>query len=189
MTSMKGKSKAERETIMNSLEGNLDKKATVLSSVTGDVEKKQQQQDEQYTFGLLLMHQSGKNIWSMEQQLNATHTFMKNSPVLQELFAHHDANKPLAPQLAVMMDAEPANKAFKAAATETKKVAKAVPSKPAEKHVAKAASAAAKAMFLQLANTFMERDCPYCAAQCVDKCHTAGKPYVTCLTECADAGK
>jgi len=32
-------------------------------------------------------------------------------------------------------------------------------------------------------------DCPYCAAQCVDKCHTAGKSYVDCLAECQDAGK
>jgi len=32
-------------------------------------------------------------------------------------------------------------------------------------------------------------DCPYCVAQCVDKCHNEGKPYVGCLTECADAGK
>jgi len=32
-------------------------------------------------------------------------------------------------------------------------------------------------------------DCPFCVAQCVDKCHNAGKPYVTCLTDCADSGK
>jgi len=32
-------------------------------------------------------------------------------------------------------------------------------------------------------------DCPYCAAQCVDKCHDEGKKYVTCLEECRDAGK
>jgi len=42
---------------------------------------------------------------------------------------------------------------------------------------------------IQLGHTLMERDCPYCAAQCVDKCHQAGKPYVTCLSDCADAGK
>jgi len=42
---------------------------------------------------------------------------------------------------------------------------------------------------IQMGHTLMERDCPYCAAQCVDKCHQAGKPYVTCLTDCADAGK
>lgn len=42
---------------------------------------------------------------------------------------------------------------------------------------------------LQMHNSVMQQDCPYCAAQCVDKCHTAGKPYVQCLTDCADAGK
>jgi hypothetical protein len=33
------------------------------------------------------------------------------------------------------------------------------------------------------------KDCPFCVAQCVDKCHQAGKPYVSCLPDCADAGK
>lgn len=42
---------------------------------------------------------------------------------------------------------------------------------------------------IQLGHTLTNRDCPYCAAQCVDKCHQAGKPYVQCLTDCADAGK
>lgn len=42
---------------------------------------------------------------------------------------------------------------------------------------------------IQLGHRLEERDCPYCAAQCVDKCHTAGKSYVTCLGDCADAGK
>eukprot|EP00933_Yihiella_yeosuensis_P012940 TRINITY_DN1223_c0_g1_i3.p1 TRINITY_DN1223_c0_g1~~TRINITY_DN1223_c0_g1_i3.p1 ORF type:complete len:376 (-),score=135.43 TRINITY_DN1223_c0_g1_i3:208-1335(-) len=34
-----------------------------------------------------------------------------------------------------------------------------------------------------------EADCPYCQAQCVDGCHKQGNPYITCLTNCADAGK
>jgi len=42
---------------------------------------------------------------------------------------------------------------------------------------------------LQIGHRLQQKDCPYCAAQCVDKCHTAGKSYVTCLTDCADAGK
>lgn len=42
---------------------------------------------------------------------------------------------------------------------------------------------------LQMGHKLMQRDCPYCVAQCVDKCHNDGKPYVTCLTDCADAGK
>jgi len=32
-----------------------------------------------------------------------------------------------------------------------------------------------------------DKDCPYCVAKCVEKCHNAGKPYVSCLTDCADA--
>jgi hypothetical protein len=42
---------------------------------------------------------------------------------------------------------------------------------------------------IQLGHRMEERDCPYCAAQCVDKCHSAGNPYVKCMTDCADAGK
>jgi hypothetical protein len=44
-------------------------------------------------------------------------------------------------------------------------------------------------VFVQLMHRAEGLDCPYCAAQCVDKCHNEGKPYVTCLTDCADAGK
>jgi len=42
---------------------------------------------------------------------------------------------------------------------------------------------------IQLMQSTEGQDCPFCVAQCVDKCHTEGKPYVTCLTDCADAGK
>jgi len=41
----------------------------------------------------------------------------------------------------------------------------------------------------QLGHQLQQKDCPYCAAQCVDKCHQAGKSFTTCLTDCADAGK
>lgn len=44
-------------------------------------------------------------------------------------------------------------------------------------------------VLLDLGHKLMDKDCPYCAAQCVDKCHEEGKPYTSCLTECADAGK
>jgi len=44
-------------------------------------------------------------------------------------------------------------------------------------------------VLLQRSNAILERDCPYCAAQCVGKCHSEGKPYTECLTVCADAGK
>eukprot|EP00928_Gymnodinium_smaydae_P009160 TRINITY_DN13392_c0_g1_i1.p1 TRINITY_DN13392_c0_g1~~TRINITY_DN13392_c0_g1_i1.p1 ORF type:complete len:144 (-),score=38.46 TRINITY_DN13392_c0_g1_i1:76-507(-) len=102
--SMEGKkTAAEREELMSSLEGELNKKATVLSNVTADVSKKQQQQDEEYMLGLLIMHQKD---WSLEKQLNATATFMHTSPVLRSLYRHHNAVGPLAPQLAALMDAE-----------------------------------------------------------------------------------
>merc|ERR1719375_382518 len=42
---------------------------------------------------------------------------------------------------------------------------------------------------IQLGHREFRRDCPFCAAQCVDKCHQEGKSYSTCLTVCADAGK
>jgi hypothetical protein len=44
-------------------------------------------------------------------------------------------------------------------------------------------------VFAELGSELTQRDCPYCVAQCVDKCHQEGKPYTTCLTTCADAGK
>jgi len=44
-------------------------------------------------------------------------------------------------------------------------------------------------VFLQKGNAYLERDCPFCVAQCVGKCHDGGKAYTSCLTECADAGK
>lgn len=43
--------------------------------------------------------------------------------------------------------------------------------------------------FIEEAHLAFGTDCPYCAAQCVDRCHTAGRSYVACLAECADAGK
>jgi len=44
-------------------------------------------------------------------------------------------------------------------------------------------------VLIQLTHRAEGLDCPYCAAQCVEKCHTAGKPYSACLADCADAGK
>jgi len=43
--------------------------------------------------------------------------------------------------------------------------------------------------FLEMAHKVEELDCPYCAAQCIEKCSATGKSYVTCLTDCQDAGK
>merc|ERR1719158_1316472 len=104
MTSIKGKSKAEKDKAMASLEKDLDKKAEVLNNVNKDVSIKQQQQDEEYLLGLLILH---RNDWSNEKKLNATETFMKNSPLLQNFFKHHDDKKPLETQLAALMDAKP----------------------------------------------------------------------------------
>jgi len=42
-------------------------------------------------------------------------------------------------------------------------------------------------VLLDLVGSSKEKDCPYCVAKCVEKCHDAGKPYMTCLTDCADA--
>jgi hypothetical protein len=187
MTSIKGKSKAESEKIMNSLEGDLDKKASVLNNLQDNVSKKQEQQDEEYLLGLLILHRKD---WSVDQQLNATATFMHNSPLLQNFYKNHDSKTDLSSQLAALMDKKPKSKEV---SKEAPPAAAAVVAKdePAakKKRVAKAASGAAKALFIQLASTFRNRDCPYCAAQCVDKCHADGKPYVQCLTDCADAGK
>lgn len=44
-------------------------------------------------------------------------------------------------------------------------------------------------VFMEMSHSLLGEDCPYCAAQCVDACHSAGMPYLTCLTRCADAGK
>jgi hypothetical protein len=42
---------------------------------------------------------------------------------------------------------------------------------------------------LQLGHTVLERDCPYCAAQCIEGCRQHGESYVSCLGTCEDAGK
>jgi len=43
--------------------------------------------------------------------------------------------------------------------------------------------------FLQLGHKLMHRDCPYCVAQCLEKCHAVGTPYVQCMGDCAEVGK
>lgn len=42
-------------------------------------------------------------------------------------------------------------------------------------------------VLLGIGQNSSSEDCPYCVAQCMEKCHTAGKSYVSCLTGCADA--
>eukprot|EP00403_Amphidinium_massartii_P016197 CAMPEP_0178410020 /NCGR_PEP_ID=MMETSP0689_2-20121128/20764_1 /TAXON_ID=160604 /ORGANISM="Amphidinium massartii, Strain CS-259" /LENGTH=217 /DNA_ID=CAMNT_0020031183 /DNA_START=30 /DNA_END=683 /DNA_ORIENTATION=- len=98
---MKGKGKDEQKKLMDSLEKTLDAKAGELSGLTDKVSSKQRKLDEEYVLGLLLMHQKD---WSMKQQLNATATFVHSSPLLKELYEHHNASEALAPQLAKLMD-------------------------------------------------------------------------------------
>lgn len=102
---MKGKNAAEKQKLMDSLETSLNSKARVLSNTTQKVEKKQQSQDEEYLLGLLMSHKD----WSLKEELNATHTFIADSPLIAELYKHHDEKKPFAGQLAALMDAEHAN--------------------------------------------------------------------------------
>lgn len=42
---------------------------------------------------------------------------------------------------------------------------------------------------LQLGHRLSERDCPFCVAQCIGKCHDAGSPYSLCMPECATSGQ
>jgi hypothetical protein len=105
--------KAAQQKVMESLESKLNSKASVLNSMTAEVSKKQREQDEEYLLGLLMMHQKD---WSMKQQLNATATFVKDSPLIKELYEHHDETKSLAPQFAAMLDKVAKSHSPKAAA-------------------------------------------------------------------------
>jgi len=44
-------------------------------------------------------------------------------------------------------------------------------------------------VLLNLGHRTLGGDCPYCAAQCIDKCRQLGKSYASCLGDCAEAGK
>eukprot|EP00397_Hematodinium_sp_SG-2012_P048598 GEMP01055755.1.p1 GENE.GEMP01055755.1~~GEMP01055755.1.p1 ORF type:complete len:248 (+),score=57.92 GEMP01055755.1:122-865(+) len=44
--------------------------------------------------------------------------------------------------------------------------------------------------FVQLvAFTRNSRDCPYCKAQCIEKCHSDGESFMSCIGSCAHAGQ
>lgn len=146
---------AEKTKVMDSLETTLDGKATDLNKGLGQVNEHQQDLDEEYVLGLLIMHQKD---WTLDQQLNATFTLKKNSPLLEDLYEHHDSGKPLAAQLAALMDKK---KAAKASAMPAKtESAHPADTKSAPKAVqttskSKSAKVAAK-LFLQLATSFRE---------------------------------
>merc|ERR1719335_461232 len=44
--------------------------------------------------------------------------------------------------------------------------------------------------FLQLSEFTDSRsgDCPYCKAQCLEKCHNDGQTFMDCMQTCANAG-
>jgi len=44
-------------------------------------------------------------------------------------------------------------------------------------------------VLVELGHQVEGSDCPYCVAQCVEKCHTVGNSYQSCLEQCADAGR
>merc|ERR1719454_1217837 len=87
---------------MTSLSDTLTKKAQNLQSAADSAEKLNEEHSNEYLLGLLMQHTE----WSEEKQLNATRKFAHESAVIKELLAHHDSAKPLAPQLAALMDKE-----------------------------------------------------------------------------------
>eukprot|EP00448_Togula_jolla_P007781 CAMPEP_0170613806 /NCGR_PEP_ID=MMETSP0224-20130122/24467_1 /TAXON_ID=285029 /ORGANISM="Togula jolla, Strain CCCM 725" /LENGTH=221 /DNA_ID=CAMNT_0010939429 /DNA_START=34 /DNA_END=699 /DNA_ORIENTATION=+ len=99
----------EKTKVMASLENELNEKAEQLAGVTDTVHKTQQMEDEEYLLGLLNMHRN----FSMAWQLNATETLAHGSPVVEELLKHHDSERPLADQLAKLMDSRAEHQAVK----------------------------------------------------------------------------
>lgn len=98
---LEGKSKEEQAKVMDHLEEDLDGKAGKLNEGLEAASKKQEVLEAEYVLGLLMMHRKD---WDMKQGLNATASFMKDSPILQKLYAHHDSTRPLSTQLAELMD-------------------------------------------------------------------------------------
>lgn len=42
--------------------------------------------------------------------------------------------------------------------------------------------------FLQKSSVVLEKDCPYCVAQCLEACHNEDKSYIQCLAKCDGIG-
>lgn len=112
MIAMKGKSKTDKEKVMDDLEKQINGKAVVLKNVTEKVGMQQEAHSEEYLLGVLMQHQKD---WSFEKQLNTTKNFADNCLAAKDLLAHHNSSEPLAPQLAAIMDGRKAKKAAKAA--------------------------------------------------------------------------
>ena len=64
--------------------------------------------NEEFVLGLLLMHQS-KGDWTEKDALAAMFKLSSESPLVASLYKHHTEDKPLATQLAQMMDEERKN--------------------------------------------------------------------------------
>jgi len=149
----KGATASEKSKIMDSLENSLDGKAEDLNKGLVQVNEHQQDLDEEYVLGLLIMHQKD---WTVAQQLNATKSLKSKNPLLEDFYEHHNSSKPLAAQLAALMDKK---KAAKASATPAKAVpakAAAAKSAPKEEKTASKSSKVAAKLFLQLASSFHE---------------------------------
>merc|ERR1719321_634618 len=99
---MQGKNKTQQNAMMAALESNLNTKAEDMSKITDQVNEKQEKQNEEYMLGLLILH---KKNWNMTQQVKAVEKLSNGSPMLSQLLKNHDEKKPLADQLAVLMDA------------------------------------------------------------------------------------
>lgn len=98
---LKSHGNLSRKQIMKALEADMDSTASRMSKVLQRTNLKQKTEDEEYLLGLLNMHRE----WSMRKQINVTAMFVNNSHVIRELYNHHDPSKPLAMQLAKLMDA------------------------------------------------------------------------------------
>merc|ERR1719235_2701001 len=95
----------------------------------------------------------------------------------------HEKTEKLMADIKVVQGAMKAMNGEKKSEVETKK-AEAVTEK-----VKKAAekTKAEKKQFLMLLQTGLQ-DCPYCKAQCFEKCHKEGHTYMNCMRTCADVG-
>lgn len=113
---MKGKSKAEQEKVMDSLEKDMNDKAATLKSVTEKAGETQEKHSEEYLLGVLMQHQKD---WSIEKQVNATRTFVETCDAARQLLKSYNKTQPLAPQLAALMDHKKVPAAGKVAAEHT----------------------------------------------------------------------
>lgn len=79
--------------------------ATGFAAAVQAAEQKTLVNNEEFLLGLLIMHETRKN-WSLEQKLDALCEFAHDSPIIEQLYRHHDKSKPFAAQLAALMDKE-----------------------------------------------------------------------------------